>query len=323
MPQINTVLGPIHPAELGVCSLHERLLRANPGWQYSPQAEQLFDAPRAFEKVFADLVDFRRAGGRSIVDTSTAGQGRDPELFAAWSRYSGVQIIGCTGFGSGVQLLPYFQERDQNTLTQFLVDELTRGMGPSSIRAGAIAVGLSPGAIITPEGLNLEELTCRAAAQAQRQTGAPIIAHGVGQIERLVEILLEAGAAPSRTLISHLDAADSLDAERDVRLAKQGFNLGYDHVGLEPDRYPRPDALPDQRRVEQVRQLIEAGHLDQIVLASSAVGWNVSLKERESPHHSFCHLLQSFLLKLGEAGLSQAQLQAMLVETPRRFLTIS
>ena len=52
MPQVNTVLGPLHPAEIGVCSLHEHLLWSDPGWEFSPQAHEVFDAPRVFEKVY-------------------------------------------------------------------------------------------------------------------------------------------------------------------------------------------------------------------------------------------------------------------------------
>jgi len=43
-------------------------------------------------------------------------------------------------------------------------------------------------------------------------------------------VLLEEGADPSRVLISHLDAAYSLDFKRDLRIAEQGFFIGYDHT---------------------------------------------------------------------------------------------
>ncbi len=38
MAQVNTVLGPIHPKQLGMTSLHEHILFSTPGWEYSPEA---------------------------------------------------------------------------------------------------------------------------------------------------------------------------------------------------------------------------------------------------------------------------------------------
>ena len=39
MGQVNTVLGPIHPRQLGMTSLHEHILFSTPGWEYSPEGK--------------------------------------------------------------------------------------------------------------------------------------------------------------------------------------------------------------------------------------------------------------------------------------------
>ncbi len=317
MPQVNTVLGPLHPAEIGVCSLHEHLLWSDPGWEFSPQAHEVFDAPRVFEKVYNDLVDFKRAGGRTIVDCSGIGLGRDPELYASWSRYSGVNVVCCTGFWAKDKILPYFAERDLDYMTELMTHELTVGMGTSSIRAGAIKVGNSRDGTWP-----LEEQTYRAAARASRKTGAAIITHGVNFAERQVEVLLEEGADPSRVLISHLDAAYSLDFKRDLRIAEQGFFIGYDHIGTDPDWSSQPYGMKDERRVELVTRMIQAGHLEGIVLANDTNAWSVGLAHRGTPLHTFSHLLRSFVPMLERAGVTDQQIHTMLVETPRGLLPL-
>lgn len=317
MAQVNTVLGPIHPAEVGVCSLHEHLLWSEPGWEFSPQAHEVFDPPAVFAKVYRDLVEWRRAGGRTLVDCTGVGIGRDPELYAAWSRYSGVNVVACTGFWAQEKILPYFAERDIDYMVELMVHELTVGMGTSAIRAGAIKVGNSRDAMWP-----LEERTYRAAARASRRTGAAIITHGVAFAERQAELLLEEGVDPSRVLISHLDAAYSLDFERDLRIAKRGFYVGYDHIGTDPEWSPQPYAMKDERRVELVVRMVEAGQLERVVIACDTNSWSIGLAHRATPRHTFAHLVNGFVPMLTAAGISGEQLRVMLVETPRRFLPL-
>src|SRR5438128_6944761 len=93
MAQVNTVLGPIHPKQLGMTSLHEHILFSTPGWEYSPEARQHFDAPRVFEKIYNDLLDFKAVGGVTVVDVSGIGIGRDIEFYVCLSRYTQVNIV--------------------------------------------------------------------------------------------------------------------------------------------------------------------------------------------------------------------------------------
>jgi predicted metal-dependent phosphotriesterase family hydrolase len=315
MPYVNTVLGPIHPAEIGVCSLHEHLIWSDPGWEFSPTAKEVFDPPAVFSKVYGDLSAFREAGGRTMLDCSGIGIGREPELYAVWSRYSGVQVVCCTGFWARDKILPYFQAQDLDYITDLMVRELTVGMQSTAIKAGAIKVGNSRGNM-WPE----EELTFRAAARASNQTGALIVTHGVNFAELQVEILKDEGVDPSRVIISHLDAAYNLDYERDLRIAQQGFFIGYDHIGTDPDWSPQPYAMKDSKRVELVLKMIDAGQIERLVLANDTNSCSVGLAHRATPKHTFAHLITGFADMLRSAGVTDEQLNTMLVDTPRRAL---
>lgn len=314
MAQVNTVLGPIHPKQLGKTSLHEHILFSSPGWEFSPEAKQHFDPPRVFEILYKDLLDFKAAGGNTIVDVSGIGIGRDIEFYVCLSRYTGVHIVACTGFWAERKILPYFAERDIDYHTELFVRELTQGMGTTNVKAGVIKVGNSRDRL-TP----LEEMLYRAAARASKRTGAPIVTHGVQWARKQAEILLDEGADPSRVVISHLDAAYALDMERDKELGRKGFYLGYDHIGLE-EWSPMPYAMPDQRRVELVVEMTRAGFLKQIALANDTNGWSIGLVHRGTPKNTYAHLLRNFVPKLKKGGLTEDQIQTLLVENPRTVL---
>ena len=314
MAQVNTVLGPIHPKQLGMTSLHEHILFSTPGWEYSPEARQHFDAPRVFEKIYNDLLDFKAVGGVTVVDVSGIGIGRDIEFYVCLSRYTKVNIVACTGFWAERKILPYFAERGIDYHTELFVKELTQGMGTTMVKAGVIKVGNS-GDRFT----RLEEMTYRAAARASRRTGAAIVTHGTQFAKKQAEILLDEGADPTRVIISHLDAAYALDLERDKELARKGFYIGYDHIGTE-GWSSAAYAMPDEKRIELVLEMIRSGFLNQIVLANDTNGWSVGLVQRGTQQHTYAHLLRNFVPKLLKSGISEDEIHTMLVVTPANVL---
>lgn len=315
MATVHTVLGPIEPSELGVCDMHDHILWSSPGWEHSPDARMHFDRPSVFAKIEGDLRDFRALGGRTVVDVSGIGMGRDVPFYADLSRETGVHIVACTGFWAERKILMYFRTRGLDHLTELLVHELTRGIGTTDVPAGIVKVGTSRDTI-TP----LEELTFRAAARASRRTGAAVTTHGVHLAERQAEIFLEEGADPTRIVIGHLDDKTGIDLERDKRIARQGFNLGYDHIGIDPAWSAAYYAMPDERRADLVVAMIEAGFLDQIVVACDTNGWSIGLVHRGTPRSTYAHLLRSWVPLLRSRGVTDRQIETLLVATPRRIL---
>ncbi|MBI2988943.1 MAG: phosphotriesterase [Deltaproteobacteria bacterium] len=314
MAQVNTVLGPISPDQMGTTLMHEHIIFNTPGWEYSPEAFQALDAPRVFEKLCGDLMDFKSLGGRTLVDVSGVGLGRDVELFADLSRATGVHIVCCTGFWAERKILPYFAERDIDYHTELYVRELTQGVGTTNIKAGIIKVGNSRDSI-TP----LEEMTFRAGARASKRTGAVVTTHGVRCAEQQLSILLSEGIEPSRTIIGHLDDRSAIDLERDKRMARKGVWLSYDHIGTE-EWSTQYYAMPDEKRVELVVHIAQDGFINQMLLSNDTNGWSCGLVHRGTPEHTYAHLLRHFVPKLLKAGLTEKQIHTLLVENPRKVL---
>jgi phosphotriesterase-related protein len=130
-------------------------------------------------------------------------------------------------------------------------------MDGTDVRAGVIKVGSSLDRVT-----ELEHRVIRAAAAAQRETGAPITTHttaGTAAIQQ-VRALEAAEADRSHVGVGHLDRRLVWDDH--LALARTGVFLGYDCVGKEQYQ-------PDAERVRFIVRLAEAGHARQVLLAGT------------------------------------------------------
>src|SRR3990172_8273450 len=110
MSHVNTVLGPIPPEQMGLTATHEHLLWGPPGWEHDP--EWWFSMPKVFRSCVDDLLEFHRLGGRTFVDCSGLGLGRELEFYRLASRISGVHVVVWTGFWEDPGILTWFRIRD-------------------------------------------------------------------------------------------------------------------------------------------------------------------------------------------------------------------
>jgi predicted metal-dependent phosphotriesterase family hydrolase len=129
--------------------------------------------------------------------------------------------------------------------------------------------------------------------------------------------VVSAGATPSAiwTFSSAIDRPDQLRALGD-RGATLGFDLfGFDHSLLGPGRWP-----PSDRDVARaVAALVDDGYEDRIVL-SQDVG--VRTRLRRWGGWGYAHLLEHVVPLMGELGIGEDALRAMLVDVPARLLAV-
>lgn len=314
MAYVQTVLGPIHPDEMGVTLMHEHVGWGVPGWEYD--TAWWFDPIRRFETTERDLRDLKLAGGDTFVDCSGIGLGRDAYLYTNLAKSSGVHIVASTGFWADQGILGHFRTKDIDYLEEVMVHELTRGMEHTTIKAGMIKLGVDSFGVKPTE---LEERQFRAGARAAKRTGACITTHGITHAYWQVEIFKQEGLDPERVVIGHADAKYAIDLERDKDIMRQGYFLGHDHIGFEDVWSPARYAMPDERRVELVMALIEAGFVDRLIISNDTSGFAVGWK---TPIHSFSHILRYFVPKLLKAGATQQHIDTMLIENPRKVLPI-
>lgn len=323
MAYVNTVLGRISPEEMGITATHEHIGFGNSGWHFDP--DMFWSVSERLEKITNDLIDFRLLGGKTFVDCSGIGLGRDLDLYTIVSKSSGVHLVACTGFWMQEGILGYFRDKDRDYFEELFVREITQGMENTNITAGIIKVGNSYFEV-TP----LEECTYRAAARAAKKTGAAVVTHGTRMAKKQVEILLDEKLDPSRIIISHLDAAYALDLERDKEFCRKGVFVAYDHIGFETWHY-RPYAMPDERRVELIKTMIDGGFLKHILISQDTSSWALGYREspgryrlpaRGSPYHNYAHMNRYFVPMLRNAGISEEDIHAMQVDNPKRAIPI-
>jgi predicted metal-dependent phosphotriesterase family hydrolase len=304
--RVRTVSGDVSPEELGRVYCHEHLL-TRPGPHVARPGDdlRLDDEQRALE----ELRRFAVAGGGALVEVTTPEFGRDAAGLARLAEASGVTVVCTTGHVSeeywrGVLQL---ERTAEAALVDEFVAELVDGIDETGVRAGVIKAGTSLGGA-TPT----ERKVLRAAASAQRLTGAPITTHttaGTAALEQ-VQLLEAAGASLEHVCIGHLDRR--LVWDEHLELARTGVFLGYDCVSKE-------QYASDERRAEFIVRLGAEGFGDRVCLSGDLARRSYLTSWGGAP--GYAYILEQFLPLLLKFGLSEPQARALVVDNPARLLT--
>ncbi len=303
---IQTVLGPIEPADLGVTLMHEHTLVD--AWEWGGRLG--YDSTVDDEELLVEeLAFYRDAGGSALVDVTPIGLRRDPSGMRRLAQATGLHIImGCGWYRERVYPA-YIHELSTNALAEMLVKELEEGV-EGGIRPGIIGEIGTERFHVTPA----EEKVFRAAARAQRATGASVTTHTThfGDLaHEQMDILVEEGVPPERIVIGHLGERRGVKGE--LAIAERGVYVEIDHVG----RPASAGTQPEWRRARNVAELVQAGYLDRVLIsmdicANSLLHWNGG--------HGFDYLLTTFVPLLREEGLTDEQIRIILVDNPIRVL---
>ena len=338
--QVQTVLGPISPGDLGPTLMHEHLLcDIRPPSQRKPEElgpeialdnvwainygtavpsarNRLLDA----RDVAADEVQrMLAAGGRSVVDLSSGGLNPDPLGLVEIARATGAHVVmGCGHYVHDYQD-PANATRDAEDFAEEMVEAVQDGAWGTSVRAGIIGeIGCQA------PWTSQERRVMMGAVLAQRQTGAAINVHPgrhPDQPQEVADFIRVKGGRMDRVIISHIDRT-IFDAERMRRLADAGCVLEWDLFGQESSFYPLADIdMPnDAARLRDIRMLVARGHLPQVLIShdicyrSRLVRWG---------GHGYGHVFANVMPLMRRRGFSEAEVQAILVDNPRRLLTLS
>lgn len=315
---VNTVLGPIDPADLGVVAVHEALLSIVPGAQYA--YDITIDRAEIFEALAAKLAAFKAAGGGTVVDRTGMFHGRDVRLYQSLSRATGVHIVASTGMGPEENLGGYFLTPQTNPPTPWPAErfadlfaaEVTEGMViPRVERRGAAGLIVTT---VTDAGMTpTDESLLRGAARAARATGVALSFGAVADPVRALEIALEEQLPADRIVVVGLDRSGADGVAKEI--AERGAYVAVDHVGwAEGSGY-----LSDADRVALVVALIDAGHAARIVLSASAVGVAKGHPDVDAPYTA---VLDGFVPQLRAAGVGDEDIDRLLVVNPRDLLTV-
>lgn len=334
---VQTVTGAADPAALGLTLMHEHLLCdvTPPELVAEGRAEVEITPENAFEVRYhwcrhygnhilkdrelmaAELADFAEAGGGAIVELTIEGIRPDPEGLRELALRSGLRIVAGCG--------TYIESFAGQALAREVDDQATRmiravreGIDGSDVRAGIIGeIGISD----PPTEGELRALT--AAAIAQRETGASINVHpgrDPGSPLAVIAHITKAGGDPTRVVISHLDRTfRSLDEA--LSLVETGAVAEWDFFGIESAHYPfAPIDLPhDGTRLDLIGGLIARGHGEQIAISHDIC---TRSRLRRFGGHGYAHIPLHVVPMMRRKGFDERMIGQLLVDTPRRLLTL-
>jgi phosphotriesterase-related protein len=333
-----TVLGPVPVDQLGVTLMHEHVfLDAGSWWREPAEAtrKHLARQPLRIEHLgelrldpfvsrdncdlldeaaaIDELLQFRALGGQTVVDPTNVGIGRDPLALQRVSRLTGLQIVMGCGYYLHPSHPPGVAAMGADDVAAEIVRDVTEGVPGTGVRAGIIGeIGVS--AAFT----EAERTVLRGAGRASAQTGVPLTIHLPGW-ERLghevLDILEAEGADLAHTVLDHMNPS-LRDVAYQTGLADRGAFLEYDMVGMDFFYADQQAQSPsDEENAAAIARLIGLGYLDRLLISQ-----DVFLKMMLTRYGGwgYAYILRHFVPRLRRHGLTEAQIDTLLVDNPRR-----
>jgi phosphotriesterase-related protein len=315
--EVETVRGPVPTSELGPTLMHEHVFVLSPESQAN-WSDEWDEEPRVAEAV-AKLAELSGAGIRTIVDPTVDGLGRDIRRVARINEaVPDLNIIPATGVYTYSDVPHWFAMRGPHVIpdtpepmVDLFVRDVREGIQGTDVKAAFFKCaidhhGLTPGV----------ERIMRAVAKAHVETGAPVMVHNNPAEDTMTEVrrvLADEGVDPRRVLLAHV--GDSTDVDRLASLAEEGFLLGMDRFGVDA-------ILPMDERVATVAALCERGWASRMVLAhdtSCYIDWIDPAVIPFLPNWHYLHISNDVLPALQDRGVSQDQIDEMMVANPRAW----
>ena len=191
------------------------------------------------------------------------------------------------------------------------VGDITDGIAGTGVRAGMLKCAVDEAGLT--EGV---ERVMRAVARSHLVTSCPITVHTHPESHRGLDVqrvMAEEGVHPSAVVLGH--SGDTTDVDHLSALAEAGFWLGMDRFGINL-------ATSFEARADTVVELCRRGLADRMVLAHDAacyIDWVDPDALAFMPQWHYLHIEQEVLPYLRRQGVTDDQINTMLVDNPRRI----
>lgn len=323
MATVESVRGPVELSDLGQTLMHEHVFvmstehMQNYGSDWWDEEFRVTDAVTKLNAMHAK-------GITTIVDPTVWGLGRYIPRIQRIAEQTPVHIIVAAGLYVYEELPQQYAYRGPGNLidipepmvTDFSRD-ITEGIADTGVKAAFLKFALE-----TPEPSPGIERIARAVARTHVETGAPITVHTSGPHQTgrtAVRIFTEEGVDLTKVVIGH--AGDSNDIDYLTELADSGALLGMDRFGLDLFN-------PTAERVKTIAIMASRGYAGSMVLSHDASCFidyfgaaHDDARAAAAPNWHFEHISDDVLPALLAQGVSQAQIDQMMVENPVRYFT--
>lgn len=316
MTDVQTATGVVDSAALGRTLMHEHVFVLTPDVQANHDE---WDEDARVADAVRKLSELAAAGYDTIVDPTVIGLGRYVPRLVRVAQQVDLAIVLATGVYTYDTVPFYFRHRGPGVLpdlpdpmVDMFIRDLTMGVpGTGGVRAAFLKCAIDRFGL-TPD----VERIMRAVARAHRATGAPITVHthpGKKTALDAHRVLAEEGVDAARVVLGH--SGDTDDVAHLVELANLGYTLGMDRFGVDT-------IASTDERVRTVVELVKRGYAGQMVLshdASCYFDWLDPALAGAMPNWHYLHIEHDVLPALREQGVTEDQIDQMLVGNPRRY----
>jgi phosphotriesterase-related protein len=333
--KILTVAGPIHPSAAGQTLMHEHIFidfKASPPMMPPPTGISVLKPPTPtvapsapapagrrgggglggltdYDESLAEIMEFKKIGGGTIVDVTNFGLTRDPEALLRVSKASGLHVVMGAGWYQKALHPPDMADRTVDELTDIVVRDVTVGAQGTRVRSGIIGeVGINGNPLVENELKSI-----RASARAARLTGAPMLLHSfapAAEMMQALDIIASEGVDLTRVVMGH--------SGRDISATRPFFDRGvyieWDYMGQSGQMTPeRADQI-----AATIASAIDAGFVDKVLVAHD-VCTKPQLKRNGGGGYTY--IATMIVPALKARGIGDETIRKILIDNPRRLLT--
>ncbi|MGQ9514903.1 MAG: hypothetical protein ACUVTL_07650 [Thermoproteota archaeon] len=214
MGKIRNVFGDIDSKKIGVMLPHEHLFFDLRG----PQPDRIikFDMKEVVKTFLPSLIVLKQKGASTLVECSTGGIGREPNILKILASRSGINILAPAGLYKEPFMPSWVRSKSIEELADFMREEIQEGIDGTSVRAGFIKLAASDGGLTF-----LEEKVLRVA----KDTGVAISYHTSSRevLQKEVKVLKEERFDVVKFVWVHAHAEPDIAKHFDA--ANEGMNV--------------------------------------------------------------------------------------------------
>lgn len=318
--------GPVDSAELGPTYMHEHIFTLTADVQQNYPDEWGSEEARVADAA-GKLRALAAQGIRTIVDPTVVGLGRYiPRIQRVAERLPELHIIVATGLYTYDSVPFFFHYRGPaldtalgaavpDPMVDMFVRDITEGITGTGVKAGMLKCAIDHNGMTS--GV---ERVMRAVAKAHHQTAAPVTVHTHPESRTGLEVKRvlcdEEGVPPGRVMLAH--SGDTTDCDHLTELAEAGFILGMDRFGINL-------ATTFEARADTLVEMCRRGYHGSMVLSQDAscyIDWLDPVVLPFLPQWHYLHIGEEVLPYVRDRGVTEDQINAMLVDGPRRFFEV-
>jgi phosphotriesterase-related protein len=320
MPTVPTTAGDIDAGDLGVVLMHEHVFIRTETLQQGWPGFGGWDAETEVAAARERLSRLSQAGVGTILDMTVPGLGRDPALVARTADGTGLKVMFATGYYTYDNLpFPFhFRGRgqviddDDQMLESLFERDVTSGIGDTGFRAAVLKI------VTDEQGMTPDvERLALAVANVHGRTGTPICTHAHAPTKRGLDqqrLLASRGVDLGRVLVGHSN--ETTDLGYLEQIIDNGSYLGWDRCGLAV-------TVPLDAQLDTLAKLCERGYAGRVMLSHDKASFTDWFTNAEQdfvlPDWQFTYIHSGLLPGLRERGISEDQIEQMLVRNPREF----